>query len=65
MIKEDNLGHKNKLYLTLYEVDDLLLENCKMGRKAGNFHRIKNKEQRKKKGKKSDWLGLHGQARSG
>ena len=28
MIKEDTLGNTNKLYLTLYEVDGLLLENC-------------------------------------
>ena len=45
MIKEDNLGDINKLYLTLHEVDSLFSENCKMAEKAGSFYRIKNKEQ--------------------
>ena len=44
MIK-DNSNVINKLYVTLHEVDSLLLENCKMGQKAGRFYRIKNKEQ--------------------
>lgn len=37
MIKEDNLGYKHKLYLTLNELDSLHLENCKMGQKAEAF----------------------------
>ena len=44
MIKEDNLGDTNTLYLTPHEADSLLLENCKIGWKAGSFYGIKNKE---------------------
>ena len=49
MSKDDNLGDTNKPYLTLHEVDSLLLENCKMGQKAGSFYRIKNKEETNRK----------------
>ena len=49
MIKEDNLGNTNKLYLTLHEVDGLILENWKMGWKAGSFYRIRKKKTRKRK----------------
>ena len=49
MIKEDNLGDTNKLYLILHEADGLHLENCKMGQKAGGFYRIENKEQGREK----------------
>lgn len=44
MIKEDNLGDTNKLYVTLREVVSLLSENYKMARvgEAGSFSRIKN-----------------------
>lgn len=31
MIKQDNLGDNKQKLLTFYEVDSLLLENCKMG----------------------------------
>lgn len=37
MIKEDNIGDVNKLYLILHKVGRLLLENCRMGQKAGGF----------------------------
>lgn len=47
MIKEDNLGITNKLYLALHEVDSFHSKSCKMGQKKGNFDRIKNKEQGK------------------
>ena len=55
MIKEDNSGDTNKLYLTLHQVASLLLENCKMGWEAGSFYRIKNKEEGREKRK--DLLG--------
>lgn len=45
MVK-DNLGDKNKLYLTPHEVNNLLLKNRKMGQKARSFNRM-NKEQGK------------------
>lgn len=48
MTKENNSGDANKLYLTLHEVDSLILENCKTGKKATSFCRIKNKEQEDK-----------------
>lgn len=40
--------------LTFHEVDSLLLENCKTGKKAGGFYRVKNKEQGREKLKISD-----------
>lgn len=52
VIKEDNLGDTNKLYLTLHEVDKFHLENCKMGLKERKMYRlkkIKNKEEKYKK----------------
>lgn len=33
MMKEDNLGVTNRLYLTFHESDSLCSENCKMGQK--------------------------------
>ena len=45
MTKGNNLGDTSKLYLTLHEMNSLLLENCKTGQKAGGFYRMKNKEQ--------------------
>ena len=45
MIKEDNLGDKDKLYLTLHKVDSLHSENCKMGQKAGSFYKTENKKE--------------------
>ena len=54
IIKVDGLGDANKLYLTLHEMNSLLLENCKTGQKAGGFYRMKNKEQGREKLKMSD-----------
>lgn len=45
MIKKDNLGNGNKLYLILHKADSLHLDNCKKRRKARSFYRLKNKEQ--------------------
>ena len=39
----------NKLYLTLYEMDSLCLENCRMGWEPGSFCRIKSKEEKNRK----------------
>ena len=47
MIKEDNLGNKDKLYLTLHKVDCLHSENCKVGPKAGSVYRTENKKEGK------------------
>ena len=49
MIKENRLGDTNKFYSILHEVDGLHLENCETGQKAGDFYRIKNKEQGREK----------------
>ena len=49
MIKENNLGDTNKLYLTFHEADSLHSENCKMRQKAGSFYRIKKKEEKNRK----------------
>ena len=49
MIKEENLGDTNKLYLTLHEADGILLEKCKMEWKARSVYRVENKEQGRKK----------------
>lgn len=49
MIKEDNVGDTNKLYLTLPGVNNLVLENYKMGWKEGSFYKIKNKKQGREK----------------
>ena len=54
MTKGNNLGDTSKLYLTLHEMNSLLLENCKTGQKAGGFYRMKNKEQGREKLKMSD-----------
>ena len=61
MIKEDNLGDINKLYLRLHEAVSAPKgpENCKMGQNAGTFYWIKNKEQRNKYGAQSR-LGVWG-----
>lgn len=40
MIKEDNLGVTNRLYLTFHESDSLCSENCKMGQKEKTYSRI-------------------------
>lgn len=61
MMREDYLGDKSKLYLTLYGVDCLHLENCKIGLKAGCFSRVRNKEQGREKEEISDGLGPHSQ----
>lgn len=48
LVKNDErrqFSHTNKLHTTLHGVGGLLSENCKTGRKAGSFYRIKNKEQ--------------------
>ena len=58
-IKEDNLGDRSKLYLTLHEMDGLFSEDCKMGWKAGSFYRVKSKEQGRENQKISDWPGPH------
>lgn len=39
MIKEDNLGDTNKLYLTLYEVGNLFFVELQNGWEAGNFYK--------------------------
>lgn len=45
MIKEDNLGDTNQIYLMLREVDSRLLsKNCKMGWEARCLYWIKNKD---------------------
>ena len=54
MIKEENLGDTNKLYLTLHEADGILLEKCKMEWKARSVYRVENKEQGRKK--QNIWL---------
>lgn len=48
MIKKDNIGDVNKLYLIFCKADRLLLENCRMGQKAGSFQGIQNKNQEEK-----------------
>lgn len=60
MIKEDNVGDTNQLYLALHGVDRLLSENCKMGLKSGSFYAMKDKEEGRDKQKISDWLEPHG-----
>lgn len=34
MVKQDNVGDRNKLYVTLHEVSCLQAEYCKRGQKA-------------------------------
>lgn len=58
-IKEDNLGDRSELYLTLHEVYGLLSEDCKKGWKAGSFHSVKSKEQGRENQKISDCPGPH------
>lgn len=46
MIKEDNLGDTNKLYLTLHEVDSFYPKEVQRGRRQEALigQRIRNKE---------------------
>lgn len=58
MTKEDNLGGKNKHYLTFHEMNSLLLEKVKMRYKAGRFCRLK--KERGSKYRAWSWLQVGG-----
>lgn len=57
MIKEDNVGDTNRLYLIYQEVDSPHSETCKMRWRAGSFYKIRNIEQGREKYELSDMIG--------